>query len=749
MPRKVVLVGPNTNKLLEDARVDLAREALSIREGDNEPDFGLPAADLNLDDDEAVHELRGQIIEKLSGFSDDERGPAERRAGRILMFADFRGAVSLRTIVVQQLTADAQVDFEGQPDNVCRSIWAFLKAKDTFEDAESFHFARRFRDIGRLYDSFEVDLDHVIALDAASIDEEALAVKIKKELDLRNDVPCTVRAIDLPPTATHPASVMLIVRHGGPLSSVFDQKKDGRRGTIYYRPPNEVTLIYTPSLRQIEICADSPVARQKVSDTFAEVTLGHNISDKPLTWKRYNLSRFRESFDLPKPKIDGYDLAHARVLEAEVRLGIWRRKLNLKVTIDDDIQKVAQKWLGSRNIFRRGELFSRIGIAVGYSRVGDDRKRTLNITISGTKSCNLQSNTDPDERSLGFALLKEWGILTAFRQIPDDDLRAIFEQLAKLHDSGEEDVGGQYLREMGLDPERLIEGGLLERKDRQDVILFDDGDVEGEGTILPAKEEGMVRVEGPFGEDAGKLPAEDIDRYAVNTVWLNETLLRLLKPMLDKRSPTTIDEDLRLLGVMQIDGAEAPVYFARKLHDMKTASRLDSLLRGRQSGGVGIVLAASPEFPEHLGSNVVVPLLSHLVAKGSVCVIAREGVEIAWRTNHTLARGGDMPRVVRNGNQAGTLYIPGGKPLFLAGNDQLTIFERLVAAHLRGVPDVYVGDLMDGFSAKSPQQAFRPELWKDVLSVYIAKGAKRGYWRLLLAPQPVPEIEQTQLEEAV
>ena len=108
-----------------------------------------------------------------------------------------------------------------------------------------------------------------------------------------------------------------------------------------------------------------------------------------------------------------------------------------------------------------------------------------------------------------------------------------------------------------------------------------------------------------------------------------------------------------------------------------------------------------------------------------------------------------MPRVVRNGTQAGTLYIPGGEPLFLAGNDQLTIFERLVAAHVKGVPDVYVGDLMDGFSAKSPQQAFRAELWKDIVGVYIARGAKRGYWRLILVPQPVSEAAQTQPEEAV
>lgn len=43
------------------------------------------------------------------------------------------------------------------------------------------------------------------------------------------------------------------------------------------------------------------MVRQTVSDSFAEVVLGHDISQKPLTWKRYNLSRFRSSLLLQLP----------------------------------------------------------------------------------------------------------------------------------------------------------------------------------------------------------------------------------------------------------------------------------------------------------------------------------------------------------------------------------------------------------------------------------------------------------------
>lgn len=44
MARKAHAVGPNFLALVEDARIDLARAALAIREGENEPDFQLSEA---------------------------------------------------------------------------------------------------------------------------------------------------------------------------------------------------------------------------------------------------------------------------------------------------------------------------------------------------------------------------------------------------------------------------------------------------------------------------------------------------------------------------------------------------------------------------------------------------------------------------------------------------------------------------------------------------------------------------------
>ncbi len=730
MARKARPIGPSALGFIEDAPTGLIRAVLSVQDGDNEPNYGLPEATGELGDDE----LRRGIFDSLDRFDHEDLRPLEQRCRRIRMLAEGKGVSSLDTIAEQRLNDERRLLYESQPDPLCRSIWVYLNFRSVFEDAESFYFARQFRDYGKMYDAFEVELEKAVTIDAASIDESALAGKITEVLELKKT--CTVRALDLPATETHPASIMLIVRHGGPLSSVYDHRDDGRRGTIYFRPPNEATLIYTPALRQIEVCADSPVVRQTVSDSFASIALNHDISQKPLTWKRYDLTRFRTSLRLELPEIDGYEFKFARVLEVEVRLGIWRRKLLLKVTVEDDIEEVADQYLGANNIFRRAEVFSRIGIAVAYNRVGDGTERTLNITISGTKSCNLQSNKDPEARSLGFALLQEWGILSAFRQIAPDDLRAIFPQLVQLHDRAEDEVSGGHLRELGLDPARLIEGGLLERRDRQDVVLIEDDGLDGEGTVKPSATKGMVRTVGPFGEDAGKRPVSDLEMYAINAQWLHETVLRLLQPLLSKRTSLILDPNLTLLGAMQIAGAEVPVYFGRRLNDLKTVERLDLAMRARNQVGVGIVLAASAEMPSHLGPNVVVPLLSNLSSAEDEFVLARDGLELVFRNSFSLARGSASPQVLRSGRQSATLHVPGKDALNLVGADQITIFERLVAAQKTGSPNVQVKELMNGAGSRSPQQAFRKETWESILNVYIGKGDKRGYWRLVVAGSP-------------
>lgn len=80
------------------------------------------------------------------------------------------------------------------------------------------------------------------------------------------------------------------------------------------------------------------------------------------------------------------------------------------------------------------------------------------------------------------------------------------------------------------------------------MVLIEDDDIDGEGTIKPSATPGMVRTEGPLGQDAGRRPVSDIKMFAINGQWLQETLMRLMKPILNKRAAQILDRDLKSLG---------------------------------------------------------------------------------------------------------------------------------------------------------------------------------------------------------
>ena len=202
--RKAKSIGPFALGIIEDARIDLLASLLAVRENDTEPDFGLPDEVPNLDNFDAVSDFRKQLIDALSKFDTDDLRPIEQRCRRVRSLADGKGITSLDTIAEKQFEDAVLREFTNQPDPLCRSIWSYMNARRGFEDAESFYFARQFRDYGKMYDAFEVELEKVVAMDAASIDEAALAKEITKVLELKTA--CTVKALDLPKTSEHQAS---------------------------------------------------------------------------------------------------------------------------------------------------------------------------------------------------------------------------------------------------------------------------------------------------------------------------------------------------------------------------------------------------------------------------------------------------------------------------------------------------------------------------------------------------------------
>ena len=723
MARKAHNIGPDTLAVVETVPTALIRALLAYREAATEPSLDglLPPADL-----EDIDAFRIRLTASLDAQTAESLVPLEDRCRRVRRLSEAKGPASLAMLAEQRLSHEEHETYEAQLDPLCKSIWVFLNDDKVFEDAEAFHAARQYRDFGQMYDAFEVDVDESDTLDAASVNEEALAMRITTLLELPTK--CTVRSVNLPKTRSHPASVMLIVRHPGPLSSVFSHKENGMKGTIYYRPPNGATLIWTPELRQMEICARSPIVRQKVGTGFAEVVLNQNLSSKPLTWRRYNLSRFHQSLSLPIPQRDDCQIIAAQLIEIELRLGTWSRRLALKVTVDDDIELIAKRYLGSSDIFRRAEGFSRIIIAVKYVRLGESKERALNLSIGSNRS-NVQSIRDPDDRSLGFALLDHWGMLNAFRQLDDTEAWAILPQLLELNDLPEDEVSGGFLHGFGLDPQRLIKAGIIDLRGRQKVILIDEDDDFGEVTIAASGHKGIVTATGLHGEDLGMRSAEDVARYVLKREWLDETILKLVKPLMSRPAIQILDADLAYLGLTKLNGDEVPAYFARRLGHPATISRLDLILRGRQGLGVGIVLASGPSELNHLGPNVVVRLADYLaVDQGGH--LSTDGLEQVFRAGRDMAFGGASIVLVKSGPQSATLHVPGLSSLALHSRIQIQIFELLIAAHMKGSPEVKASQLLEGSNVRSPGDAFPSSMRASVVGHYLEKSTHKGFWHL-------------------
>ncbi|MBB1493239.1 hypothetical protein H5395_17430 [Paracoccus sp. MC1854] len=724
MSRTYRNLGPETLELVETAPLPLLQEILAFRGSETEPlvEFEWPECS---DDDEG-DDLRANLLDQLNAKAVEVLRPLEDRCGRIRRLSLGKGPSSLEHVAQKRLSHEEHETFTSQLDPLCRSGWIFLRHPADFEDAEAFLAARQYRDHGKLYDSFEVKADDPsAATDSEAIDADALASLLTAKLELPSRV--SIRTLDLPKTGSHPASVMVIVRHAGPLSSVLSHKDNGMRGTIYYRPPNEATLIWTPTLGTIEICGPSPQVRKKAADSFAEVVLKADLSNKPLSWRYYDLTRFHHTLMLPLPVWDDVEISRAQLIEVEMRLGDWSRRLSLRVTIDDDIETVARQYLGGSTLLKRAEGFSRLVVAVHYARPGDQKQRTLEISF-GDRRSNVQSKHDPDERDLGYRLLQFWGVMNKLRVLESEEIAQLLPALLELHDLPEDEISGGHLRRIGLDPKRLHDAGILALQRRQNIVLVDDADDFGDVSIAAGDRPGEVTAIGTFGEDLGGLPIEDVRKYIIKRDWLEETLLAVLKSLIGRASVQQLDADLAYLGRWRADGTEIPIYFARRLGQSATLQRLDALLRSRQDGGVGIVLTAAQTPFTHLGPNVVIPLADVLYA-GVIGDEAQAAILVRFRASGWVARGGSEVALHKFGHQSGMLHMPGKVPLAIAGPKQMMIIDRFVAAHRAGRPDVPTGEIVEGTGVRSPADAWRSEARKTIMGIYFENN-RRGHWRL-------------------
>ena len=511
--------GPNLRKVIELAPEPLASELIGGLQGTSGPVVVIGDLDTGSEEIGLAALVSDLDRDVLKGLEDICR--------QVIDLSEGKGATSLDTVVDRKMYATEIDEYRAQKDALCRSIWIYTHFHDVFLDAQSFHTARRYRDHGKLYSAFEVAAEVPEAFVAEDVDGEALAGRISKALDLNTKT--TIAKMDLPSTPSHPKSVMIAVRHGGPLSSVLDHRDDGRRETRYYRPGQEAILIYTPSLRKLEVCAQGYGVRDKASRAFAEVVLGQDLSSKPLTGRNFNLDRFGESLRLPLPEFSDVEVVSAKVTEIEARLGSWKRRLLLQVTADDDIEDFADRFMGTAKVAAARFGYSRIAIAVAYKYREDGEAGTLKLWISSGNTSNVQNDRDPKLRDLGVRLLEFWGLSESQRLLGEEEIAAYFDGLLFLYDHPEDVVSGAALSKAGIDLQRLLSAQILAKKGRQHVVLIEEDGDAVEAEIDTGPRQGTLNFEGPFGEDLGARPAGDHVDYVIQRKFLSEIVLEAVR----------------------------------------------------------------------------------------------------------------------------------------------------------------------------------------------------------------------------
>ncbi len=685
-------------------------------------------------DEASTQATRAQLFDIAHELKADAAVPLDRHAHRILTLAEGRGVETVNRVAAK-IFEQAHIDaFAAQLDDLGRSLWLYQHQALLFDEAENLFYADHYRNFGRMYEAFELDANAKVDFIWDDAVKAALEEQIQERLELTGRCTVTHLQVDKKDAGREIPQHLLIVRHGGPLSSVAEyQEADGSRQERYYRPLNEATLLFSPDEGVIEVFSASPSVRQQVAGGFAEKGLKLDISGKPLTLKQYNMGRFLESLRLSLPKVDGFDIEHVAVVEVDARPDNYKHRATLKVTADDDIEEVAESLFGKDHLFSRAACISRVVISVRYTQHGSDKTKTLNITLSDPNRCNLRSNHDPVQRELGYALLTAWDILHRVKPLTTADERALFPALLQLFDQVTKDVPGKFFIERSIDPEALADGGFIERRGRMQTLLIDADDIAHEVSVRSAGKPGWIAYDHPVDGSRVELPASAADKYAVRRDWLDEIVHKCLKAQLASVALTKLDESLTYLGDIALGGAAVPCYIARNLKNLMTLQRLDILLRAKSDKGIGLILSAGRAHPLCLGPNVVTPVADHWSATGET-LLDIERLASVFSQGKALARGGMVVDLVKHSDKSATLYIPGKAPLMLTGEKQTAIFDVLVTAYQKGSPIVKTSDAMAGSESFSPSTAFRKDQWATIKGVYLdlAPGMKRGAWMLLV-----------------
>lgn len=575
---------PNLSRLVAEAEPALLTSFLKSRAFDRltwldryrpcQDDKGAPVAASEMITNETKERLR----------------PLEDEAARVVTIAGNRGNYALEGLAESKLSPDRAKELLNQRDDMARSLWAYVNELALFEAAENSLHLRLYRRYDKHYQTFMAEPSVDGAPDAGDARLRQLLDEIKEALDRGDGY--NIEKYELPEEGDEPAAEMFLLYHPDRPASVREIDEEGNRSKLYFRPPGEAMIVYTPSTGRVHVRAGNRKLRHLIAERFINTALSQNYSNQPVDFQAYDISRFRNGFELDPPEMADATILRARVIRADISIGNLANRLSLSTTIDQDISEIIETQPGLSRIFGRAVAIRFVEIAVRYRRPGRTEPQTLDFTITDRNTTSLLSVDDPFERVLGHRLLRQWGILREGRAPTPSETMAAIPALLALWDMGLDKVSGAWLLDRNVDATLLTELGFLVPAGWEGDDLIDDEDEVGPATAEVIATPGEVDLKVSEGQAA---PGGDPERYRIYRVrdgWVAEHLRARLEEVLDTPAVEELSRHLWYLGTLATDGGEAPVYLARSLDQEKVCSAVDTELRSRSHLGIGLVLQA-------------------------------------------------------------------------------------------------------------------------------------------------------------
>lgn len=714
---------PNLSRLFDDATPALlsaffqsrAFERLNwletYRFGPNDPDGPSAAANM------------------LRQEKKDDLGPLEAEAARIVTIASDRGEYALEGLAETALEPDRATELRTQRDKLARSLWAFANEHGLFEAAENSLHLRLYRRYDKHYQTFMAEPSVDGGPDAGSTVLEELLADLNKRLDRGDGY--SIDKFDIPEDGDEPSAEMYLLFHPDPPTSVREIDDDGNRSSIYFRPPGEAMIVYTPSTGRVHVRAGNRKLRHTVAERFIETALDQTYSSQPVDFQAYDISRFLEGFDLEPPELDDVVILRAQVIRADVSVDNLANRLSLSTTIDQNISAIIESQPGLGRIFEGAVAIRFVEIAVRYWRTGRDDEETLDFTLTDRNTSSLLSLDDPFERVLGHRLLRHWRILREGRAPGDEESMAVIPALLAIWDIGAEKVSGAWLLDRGVDPDLLTDLGFLVPTGWAGDDLIDDED-----EIGPVAAEVVVRPEGADLKvaDGQVAPGGNPQRYRTYRVrdgWVAQHLRTRLGDTLDHPAVEELTTHLLYLGTLEIDDRGVPVYLARGLDREKVRDAVDTALRARHHLGLGLVLNAGNTLGTCLATNILTPLVDHIDPEQSEISLVADRLRSVYRRDRVLASGGQSVELKSTGENLATLFVPGVGTIDIPGANRILVIRRLVDAHNNGPAPMATADLIKGIDDQSLPNIFGQPLWNKLKADFI-RSPKQGRWEIAI-----------------